>query len=273
MKSVILVGAGRMGSAMLSGWLKGLKTPTQFFALDPHSKPSFEDVSDDFFSGHKYQHFSRASDLPQNTRADAIILATKPQMVPESVKAIEAFIQKATVLVSVAAGVSTRTVREVIDGNLAAVRIMPNIGAMVGHAVSAGYASEDVTKDQKILVDALFSSIGVFSWLDSENDLHAVTALSGSGPAYYFALCEAMIEAAKDLGLPEETATSLGVGTVVAAGRLLEQTADPEHLRKTVTSPDGTTAAGLEAMSKHNRLSDLARAALLAAQYRSIELA
>ncbi|WP_371224034.1 pyrroline-5-carboxylate reductase family protein [Roseovarius sp. 2305UL8-3] len=257
----------------LAGWLKGLETPTQFLTLDPHTKPSFEEISEDIFPGHKHQHFDTASKIPKFTAADAVVLATKPEMVADSLKSVREFIGPNSVLVSVAAGVSTDTIKRAISGEPAAVRIMPNIGAMVGHAVSAGYASENATACQKTLVAALFSSIGVFSWLDREDDLHAVTALSGSGPAYYFALCEAMIEAAQTLGLPDETSRNLAIGTVVAAGRLLEQTADPQHLRKTVTSPNGTTAAGLDAMTGGDALSSLVHATLSAARNRSIELA
>ncbi|GAA6208834.1 pyrroline-5-carboxylate reductase [Cognatishimia sp. WU-CL00825] len=273
MKTILLIGAGRMGSAMLSGWLKGLDMSAHFMAIDPNNKPNIGDLVEYPLPGKQFTYFKSPSEVPKHIKADAVILATKPQMVADAVKSVRAYVGPNTVLASVAAGVPTETIKTAIPGHPAAVRIMPNIGAMVGHSVSAGFASAEVTPDQKSLINKLFAAIGVFSWLASEDDLHTVTALSGSGPAYYFALCEAMVVAAQEQGLAEEVARNLAIGTIVAAGRLLEQTPDPTHLRKTVTSPNGTTAAGLEALGEDDALVKLAQNTINAAHKRSIELA
>lgn len=273
MKKILLIGAGRMGSAMLSGWLSGLKMPAHFMVIDPHMKPDVGDLTENPLPGKQVSYFTHADEIPGHVTADAVVLATKPQMVTGATISIQKLIGSDTVLVSVAAGVNIETIASAIPEQTAAVRIMPNIGAMVGYSVSAGYASEDVTDGQKSLIEALFTSIGVFSWLASEDDLHTVTALSGSGPAYYFALCEALMAAAESKGLPHSVAHDLAIGTVVAAGRLLEGTPDPKMLRETVTSPNGTTAAGLASLGKDNALSKLAQYTIDAAHNRSIELA
>ncbi|WP_405117462.1 pyrroline-5-carboxylate reductase [Phaeobacter sp. BS23] len=273
MKTIMLIGAGRMGSAMLSGWLTELKMPVNLIAIDPHIEPTLEDLVETPLPGKTYSYYKEASVIPADVTADAVVFATKPQMVVDAIQSVQAHIGPQTVLASVAAGVSTETIEGALPSDLAAVRIMPNIGAMVGHAVSAGYASPSVSSDQKALIETLFASIGVFTWLDREDDMHTVTALSGSGLAYYFALCEAMIEAAKDMGLSAVAARDLAIGTVIAAGRLLEQTSDPTHLRETVTSPNGTTHAGLQAMTRDDTLKTLAADTLKAAHQRSIELA
>ncbi|MDC0737988.1 pyrroline-5-carboxylate reductase [Cognatishimia sp. SS12] len=273
MKTILLIGAGRMGGAMLRGWLTALKMPVNLIVVDPHNQPVLDELVEAPVPGKTYSYYKDAGAIPKGIVADALVLATKPQMVADAIRSVAPHITGQTVLASVAAGIATDTIAGAAQNTDAAVRIMPNIGAMVGHSASAGFANPAVTADQKALIEALFASFGVFSWLENEEQLHTVTALSGSGPAYYFALCEAMTEAAKSMGLPADVARDLAIGTVVAAGRLLEQTADPTHLRETVTSPNGTTHAGLMAMAQDEALQNLAAATLKAAHDRSIELA
>jgi len=211
-------------------------------------------------------------DLPDAEPASVIVLATKPHMIPQAIDGLAQRIGPQTLIISVAAGVSVATIKLASSASQPVIRAMPNIGAMVGYSVTAGFASRDTDPQKRALAAMLFGAIGQFSWLEHEADLHTVTAISGSGPAYFFAMCEAMIAAAMQEGLPADTAKSLVLGTVTGSGRLLEQNPDPTLLRGTVTSPNGTTSAGLHALAENDALSRLVAAAVSAARNRSAEL-
>lgn len=270
MQSILLVGAGKMGSAMLRGWLANLDQSTRFVVLDPNTGPDLAKA--DHAPDDRSLYFKNVSDLPAGFVPDIIVLATKPQMVQSVVQALRSHIGQETTLVSVAAGVHCDTIKTAVPDGTAVVRVMPNIGALVGHSVSAAFACADTSDRQKTHVSALFKAIGEMTWLSSEEDLHLATAVSGSGPAYYFAFCEAMIDAAQDRGLPPETARLLAIGTVTAAGQLLANDPDPTKLREMVTSPNGTTAAGLDALTADGVMALTARNTLDAAAKRSREL-
>ncbi len=221
----------------------------------------------------QFLHFDTAMSVPKDLEASALFLATKPQMIPGAVQSLKAQIKPETLLVSVAAGVTIDAIKGVLAAPQPVVRAMPNIGAMVGRSASAAFGSPDVTETQIELVNELFSAVGQLTWLQAENDLHVVTAVSGSGPAYFFAMCEAMIKAAQAEGLSEEVAKSLVLDTISASGRLLDETPDPTHLRKIVTSPNGTTAAGLTRLGLDDALNKLTAQAIVAAKKRSQALA
>ena len=259
MQSILLVGAGKMGSAMLRGWLPNLDQSTRFVVLDPNAGPDLTKA------GHapddRILYFKNVSNLPSGFVPDIIVLATKPQIVQSVVQALRPHIGQETTLISVAAGVHCDTIRTAAPDGAAVVRVMPNIGALVGHSVSAVFACADTSDRQKTHVIAPFKAIGEMTWLSSEEDLHLATAVSGSGPAYYFAFCEAMIAAAQDRGLPLESAR-----------QLLANDPDPTKLREMVTSPNGTTAAGLDALTADGVIALTARNTLDAAAKRSREL-
>lgn len=272
MQTILLVGAGRMGGAMLRGWISGMGPGFHFVALDPHAGPSLADIGSEPVPGSRFSHFAHPAELPDTLRPKMIVLATKPQLLGQAIRDLRSTTDPDTVLVSVAAGVTTESIREMAGRAQPIIRVMPNIGALVGSAVSAGLASPQTTSQQKSLVDTLFSSLGQMTWLVNEDHMHLVTAVSGSGPAYYFAFCESMIAAAEAEGLPPEVSRALAIGTVTSAGQLLAGQPDPAHLRETVTSPNGTTAAGLLELTAGETLKNLSSRTIRAAAKRSREL-
>lgn len=269
MTKLLLVGAGRMGAALLKGWLHALDESFSFVVLDPNVAKLQADLAGES----RCTFCASARDLPGGAAVDGVVLATKPQMLCDALLQIAPQIGPQTIVISIAAGVETARIALAAQPATAIVRAMPNIGAMVGCSVTAAYAAAPTSLPQQALVEHLFAAIGIFSWVDAEADLHAVTALSGSGPAYYFALCEAMTAAAIDLGLNTMAARKLAAGTLAAAGLLIAKTPDPAALRQMVTSPNGTTAAGLAALGADDGLMRLSAQALAAAAKRSCELA
>lgn len=269
-KKIILVGVGRMGGAMLTGWAENLGPDYLLFGVDPHPGA---------VSGENPRHgkasvtlVRSAANLPDTEPASAIVLATKPQMVAKAIGELTQQIGPQTLLISVAAGIPVQAIKDAATASQPVVRAMPNIGALVGHSVTAAFASPDTGANQQALTEILFNAIGRFTWLAREADLHSVTAISGSGPAYFFAICEAMIGAAVDHGLPPDVAKSLVLGTFSASSHLLEHNPDPSLLRETVTSPNGTTSAGLAALAENDALNRLVTNAVSAASIRSEEL-
>lgn len=272
MDTILLVGAGRMGGAMLRGWMAALGPNTRIIALDPHAGQYLEDIPRHSDNAPSFSHISDAADLPENLQATAIVLATKPQMVPDALRVLSSHITPETLIVSVAAGVTIATIKSSLTTLQPVVRTMPNIGATIGLSASAAYPSDDVTPKQKGLTERLYHAVGNLTWLECENDLHIVTAISGSGPAYFFAMCEAMIAAAVRQGLSQKAAKDLILGTINGAAGLLCETPEPTKLRETVTSPNGTTAAGLEILMSDNTLNNLIDRTIFAACSRSEEL-
>jgi pyrroline-5-carboxylate reductase len=272
MKTILLVGAGHMGGALLRGWIKNAGPGFRFVVLDPNAAKAQSAIASETSESIEVSHCIAKEEIPRDLEVAAIVVATKPALVQDAIGSLTRFFQPTTALISIAAGVSVASLQEVSPAGTAVVRVMPNIGAMVGHSVSAGFASSNTSQEQRGLVTRLFEAVGQLTWLENEGQIHMATALSGSGPAYYFAVCEAMIAVSEQAGLPPLIAKALAIGTVTAAGELLDATPEPEHLREMVTSPNGTTAAGLEALLCSNTLNDLVRRALVAASQRSIEL-
>ena len=268
MKEIVLVGAGNMGGALLKGWLTNWRGNARFHVVDPVKVPSARHDP-----AGRVQYVSRIDELPALLHPELVVIAVKPDKVCAIAKSLDGYLTPDTIIVSVAAGVTTDSIRDAVPVAAPIVRVMPNIGAMVGYAVSAGFAGTEVPAVARRLVTELFASVGQMSWLDKEDDLHLVTAISGSGPAYYFAFCEAFIATAEAQGLSHDTGKLLAIGTAIAAGRLLAETSDPRRLREQVTSPNGTTAAGLEALEAGaNSLNRCVGDAVVAASKRSVEL-
>lgn len=271
-KTIILVGAGKMGGAMLTGWLEKLDSTYVFHVIDPGAGAHLNDLQMRLGDKAIFSHYETADALPPDLAADVVILATKPQLVSTALQLLSGHLQEGALVVCVAAGVGIAALQSDVDNGQTAVRVMPNIGALLGYSVSAGFAPDNTTAAHRSLVVDLFTAIGSFTWLEDESQMHAVTALSGSGPAYVFAMCEAMIAAAIAQGLNEATAKELAIGTICAAGRLLEDNPDPTSLREAVTSPNGTTQAGLAALAKDGALDGLMVRTIAAARDRSIAL-
>ncbi len=206
--------------------------------------------------------------------ADVVVLAVKPQVVEQTVSSIrEDLVKEQPLLVSIAAGIRLLDLGRWADKDMSIVRVMPNIPALVQTGASALCANENVSDEQRNNTEAIMRSVGLAVWLEDESLMDAVTALSGSGPAYYFLIMEAMQKAAIRLGLPEEQARILTLQTAFGAAKMaLESDQDPATLRQQVTSPGGTTEQALNVLHKGG-VEELFYEALAAAHARSIELA
>lgn len=265
--SLVLVGAGKMGGAMLAGWLDMGLDATKVTVIDPGQNEELK-----AFAAKK--GFALAAS-PEGVAAPQImIVAVKPQVIDVVLPTLTSVVDENTVVVSVAAGKKAVDFRKHLGEDKLIVRAMPNTPAQVGRGMTAAYADEKISSDMRDVVATLLSSMGRFVWVPSEDLIDAVTAISGSGPAYVFHLVEAMAKAGEKLGLDAETAAILARQTIVGAGELLHQSElSAETLRQNVTSPGGTTAAALSVlMAEEGGLSDLVEEAAKAARDRSIEL-
>ncbi|WP_316860297.1 pyrroline-5-carboxylate reductase [uncultured Cohaesibacter sp.] len=264
--SLVLVGAGKMGGAMLTGWLEMGLSGSNVTVVDPGMPQEMVSLS----QTHGFQLVASAEAL---AKADIVVVAVKPQMMGKVLPGLTGLIAPNTVLVSVAAGTPISTFRSYLGQGLKVVRAMPNTPAQVGRGMIAAFAA-DIDETMREVIAALLSSTGAFVWVDEEGLIDAVTAVSGSGPAYVFYMVEALAKAAEALGFDEETAGLLARQTIVGAGELLHQSElSASVLRENVTSPGGTTAAALAIlMADQNGLEGLMKKATVAARDRSIEL-
>jgi pyrroline-5-carboxylate reductase len=262
---LVLVGAGKMGGAMATGWLEGGLKPPSFTILEPN--PSREI---DAFAARGV-----AVNPADRTPPEALVLAVKPQSLDAVAREIAPIVGERTLLVSILAGKTIANLTARLPMARAVVRAMPNTPAAIGRGVTAAFASTSVSEQQRLWCESLLGSIGAFHWLEEEAEIDAVTAISGGGPAYVFALTEALASAAEKLGLEPELAMSLARGTVEGAGELMrrERETSPATLRKNVTSPGGTTAAALAVLQGEGGLDDLMARAAAAARARATEMA
>jgi pyrroline-5-carboxylate reductase len=263
--SVVLVGAGNMGGAMLSGWLKKGVPGASVTVIDPSPSETMSTMITDAGA----RHFSA---LPDGTVADILFLAVKPQLMDAVLPPLKSAVGPGTVVVTVAAGKTLAYLQNHL-GDAAMVRAMPNTPAMIGRGVTGAYANPKVTEAQRESVQSLLKVSGPVEWVSSEADIDAVTAVSGSGPAYVFYLVECMAEAGRKAGLPADLAMRLARETVSGAGELLHQSTDEaSRLRQNVTSPNGTTAAALAVLMADDGMQPLFDKAVAAAKTRAEEL-
>ncbi|MBX9929928.1 MAG: pyrroline-5-carboxylate reductase [Methylobacterium sp.] len=261
--SLTLVGAGKMGGAMLAGWLRAGLDPARTIVIDP--LPSAE-------AGALCGAHGVALNPSAPAISDVLVVAVKPQGLSEAVPALVPLIGPNTLVISILAG---KTIAD-LSARLSApaiVRAMPNLPASVGRGATGAVASAAVSSRQREQADALLACVGLVEWLDEEALIDALTAVSGSGPAYVFHLVEALADAGRAAGLPREMADRLSRATVAGAGALLD--ADPREaaqLRKDVTSPGGTTAEALGVLMREDGLASLMREAVAAAKRRAGEL-
>ncbi|MCJ8519339.1 pyrroline-5-carboxylate reductase [Pseudorhizobium tarimense] len=263
--TILLVGAGNMGGAMLSGWLKSGVPGTMVAVLDPSPSEAMLQQMDD--AG--VRHFSAP---PEKLSAEAVFLAVKPQVMEAVLPPLKHLVSEQTVVVSVAAG-KTLAFLESNLGKMPMVRAMPNTPAMIGRGVTGAFANPRVSEGQRAQVDALLKVSGPVEWVSDESDIDSVTAVSGSGPAYVFYLVECMAEAGRKLGLPADLAMRLARETVAGAGELLYRSHEPaDRLRQNVTSPGGTTAAALSVLMGEDGMQPLFDKAVAEARKRAQEL-
>ncbi|MCX8996566.1 pyrroline-5-carboxylate reductase [Rhizobiaceae bacterium BDR2-2] len=262
---LVLVGAGNMGGALLSGWLTQGVPGAHVVVLDPLPSQALVDMVSRAGAKH-------VTAPPEGVKAGILFLAVKPQVMAAVAPALAALVGPETVVVSIAAGKTIASFEEFF-GETATVRAMPNTPAMVGRGVTGAFANSRVSEEQRLAVDSLLKVSGPVEWVGSEAEIDAVTAVSGSGPAYVFYLVECLAEAGRKAGLRADLAMRLARETVSGAGELLHQSPDDAAtLRKNVTSPGGTTAAALSLLMADDGLQPLFDKAVEAARKRAEEL-
>ncbi len=265
-ETLVLVGCGQMGSAMLRGWV-ARQAAANFIVVEPAGAPA-ELAAAAGVTSHR-----SADELPDQLTPDAVVFAVKPQIIDEVLPAYRRWARPQTLFLSIAAGITIAGISRHL-GDAAIIRTMPNTPAAIGRAITVACANPRVTAGQRRLAEALLAAIGDSAWVEDEALLDAVTAVSGSGPAYVFLLIEALAEAGERVGLPSDLALRLARETVAGSGELARLSPDsPARLRENVTSPGGTTRAALDVLMADDGLARLLERAVAAATARSRELA
>lgn len=261
---VMLVGAGKMGLALAQGWLDAGLPSNNLIIIDPAPSADAKALAADY----DLQIYGEASGLQPNL----LVLAVKPQIIDDVMEKLLPVVGPHTVVLSIAAGIDlARLQRGLETGRI--IRTMPNTPAQIGKGITGAVAGPDITAEDRAKADALLAAAGQVAWFNDERDLDAVTAVSGSGPAYVFNLVEALAAAGEKQGLTSTVAMQLARQTVIGAAALME--ADPTQaaiLRQNVTSPNGTTAAALAVLMADDGLAPLLDRAVSAARQRSEEL-
>jgi pyrroline-5-carboxylate reductase len=265
-RPLVLIGAGKMGGALLAGWLGGGLAPGAVRVVDPSPPADTKALLD------KAGIASTAAP-PAGVTARLLLLAVKPQVIAGVLPDVRRLIGADTVIVSIAAGTTIATLESGLGAG-AIVRTMPNTPAAVRRGITVACANAHVSAAQRTLCQGLLEAVGEVAWVDDEALLDPVTAVSGSGPAYVFLLIECLAEAGVAAGLPADLAQRLARATVIGSGELARLSAESAaQLRKNVTSPGGTTAAALEVLMADDGVAALMRRAVAAATRRSRELA
>ena len=261
---VVLVGAGKMGTAMARGWLAAGLRPANLVLVDP--KPA--DAVIDFAGQHGLLLVSTIPDAP----AQVLILAVKPQIIAGVMETARGCISSETLVLSIAAGITLDALSSGL-GSMRIVRTMPNTPAQVGKGMTGAVAGSGVNADDRATAEALLAAAGKVAWFEDEAQLDALTAVSGSGPAYVFLMVEALAAAGIAEGLDPEQAMELARQTVVGAAALMESDpTDAATLRQNVTSPGGVTAAALDVLMANDGLEPLMVRAVHAGRKRNEEL-
>ncbi len=265
-RTLVLVGCGKMGSALLRGWIAG-RAASRFRVVEPAGPPP--DLAG--AGGVSWHH--APAELPTGPAPDAVVLAVKPQAIDDLLPDYRRWAASDTLFVSIVAGKTIAGMTRHL-GPAALIRTMPNTPAAIGRGITVACANERVTRAQRQLCDELLAAAGESAWVEDEALLDAVTAVSGSGPAYVFLLIEALAQAAEAAGLPSDLALRLARSTVAGSGELARLSAEsPARLRENVTSPGGTTRAALDVLMAGDGLAPLIVRAVAAAAARSRELA
>ncbi len=265
--TLVLVGAGKMGGAMLEGWLKGGARAAKIVAIDPAPPPETRELMD--------RAGVRLNPDPASiTDAEVVVIAVKPQLMEQVLPGLSGLNVSRPLILSVAAGKTIASFERHFGADAAVIRSMPNTPAAVGRGITAMAANRNVSPAQAVLAQALLSAGGEVVTVPDEAMIDAVTAVSGSGPAYVFYLTECLAVAGEKAGLPKELAVHLARATVAGSGELMRQSGiDAATLRQNVTSPKGTTFAALEVLMAADGMQPLFYEAGAAAARRSRELA
>jgi len=263
--SLVLLGAGKMGSAMLEGWLKRGLDPRKITVLESQPAKSVKALT---------RRGVALNPKGKMGAAGAVVIAVKPQSAPEALPSVIPYIGKSTLALSIMAGRTLGFLEKALPRDAAVVRAMPNTPAAIGRGITVACPNAKVSARQRKLATDLLAAVGTVEWVRDEALMDAVTALSGSGPAYVFLLAEAMTQGGIAAGLPATLAAKLARETVAGAGELLHRSdLDAATLRQNVTSPGGTTAAALEVLMGSGGFHQLLTHAIAAATKRGRELA
>lgn len=263
---IVFIGAGNMASAIFGGMLDS-GYPAEAIVATSRSQEKRDDISQ------RYGIRTMQDNLAAVQEADVVILAVKPQMMRDLCLSLREAVQvRRPLVVSVAAGLDAATLDGWLGGGLALIRCMPNTPSLVGAGVSGLYANDRVSDGERQLVTELLTSVGLVEWVDQETQLEAVTAISGSGPAYFFLFMESLEAAGIELGLPAESARRLALQTAFGAAKMARESEfDPAELRRRVTSPNGTTERAINAFEEAG-LRDIVGRATQACAERAREL-
>jgi pyrroline-5-carboxylate reductase len=263
--TLVLVGAGKMGGAMLDGWLeRGLK-PKQISVIEPQPGKTLKALA---------RRGLKLNPKGKPLAASAVVIAVKPQSAPEALPSVATYVGRSTLVLSIMAGRTIGFLEKSLPSGTAIVRAMPNTPAAIGRGISVAVANANISAQHRKQSSNLLAAIGKVEWVTDEALMDAVTALSGSGPAYVFLLAETMASAGIAAGLPPALATRLARETVAGSGELLHRSdVDAATLRQNVTSPGGTTAAALEVLLGPGGFDRLLTQAIDAAARRSRQLA
>jgi pyrroline-5-carboxylate reductase len=265
---LLLIGCGKMGGAMLEGWLAQGLPSGEVVIVEPNLEIGAA------LARRGMRHVAEAERIPTDLRPAVVLLAVKPQMMEAAAGSVARFAGPGTFFLSIAAGKTLGYFARHFGAEAAVVRAMPNTPAAVGRGISVAVANDEVTPAQRAVADSLLSAVGEVAWVEEEELLDPVTALSGGGPAYVFLMMEVLAQAGIGSGLPEELAQRLARRTVEGAGELSRLSEDsPETLRRNVTSPGGTTLEALKILMAEEGLQPLFTRAIAAATRRSRELA
>jgi pyrroline-5-carboxylate reductase len=262
--TLVLVGAGKMGAAMLEGWFGRGLDARRVVVLEPQPSPQIASLR---------ERGLRINPSQDGVRADVLVVAVKPQSAQELMPQIAALVGPSSLVVSIMAGRTLAFLQGALPVGTAVVRSMPNTPAAIGRGITVAVPSTAVTAAQRQITSDLLAAIGAVEWVEDEALMDAVTAVSGSGPAYVFLLVESLARAGTAAGLPADLSDRLARATVAGAGELLHRASDEAAtLRKNVTSPGGTTAAALDVLMAQNGLDPLMERAIAAATKRSKDL-
>lgn len=261
---ILLLGGGNMGSALLGGWLEKGLDASKVTVVDPAVGPALQPLIE--------KGVVHRTTVPEGA-FDIVVLAVKPQMMTAAVPPLKAAMRPETLVVSIAAGTTVAAIEDLL-GTHPVVRAMPNTPALIGRGITGAYGNERTGESDRAAATSLLEASGPVEWVEAEALIDAITAVSGSGPAYVFHLAECMAKAGAALGLPADLAMRLARHTVAGAGELMIRSKDdPAQLRKNVTSPNGTTQAALDVLMGEERLAKLMDEAMRAARDRAEALA
>jgi pyrroline-5-carboxylate reductase len=264
-QSLVLLGAGKMGSAMLEGWLARGLAPKKITVIEPQPAKAIKALA---------RRGVKINPKGKTAPASVVVIAVKPQSAPEALPAITPYVSKTTLAISIMAGRTIGFLEQALPAGAAVARAMPNTPAAIGRGITVAVGNGRVSARQRKQATDLLAAIGAVEWVKDEGLMDAVTATSGSGPAYVFLLAEAMTQAAISAGLPGELAAKLARETIAGSGELLRRsTLDAATLRQNVTSTGGTTAAALEMLMGPGGFDALMTRAIDAATRRGRELA